>query len=385
MRGSWKVGTFFGIGVYLHFTFLLLLGFLTWLEYQASGSVLQALGTLAFFAAFFLCLVMHEYGHALTARRYGVGTKDITLLPIGGVARLEKMPDKPWQEFMVAIAGPMVNVVIAAVIIAVMSVVYSFNAVWTAITQVSLLSFDNLWLNLARLNILLVVFNMLPAFPMDGGRVVRSLMAMVMPYERATRYASVLGKGMAILFLLEVFGINTIPLLDGTGNIILGFIAVFIWISAGSEARFVDMKARLHDVPVARAMVTNFRTLSPRDTVEWAGELASSSLQQDFPVAEDGKVVGMLFQPTLAAALQRREPYLMVSDVMRTDVPSVNSSDRLDDVFADLIGSRASIIPVTSRGLLVGLLPLERLMGPPPGNGGPGDPAMRQQQPTMSR
>ncbi len=378
MRGSWKIGTFFGIGVHLHFTFLLLLGFLTWVEYTATGSLSQALSTLAFFATFFLCLVMHEYGHALTARRFGVGTRDITLLPIGGVARLEKMPEKPWQEFLVAIAGPMVNVVIAAIIIAVLSIMYPFSEVANALTRGTLLSFDHFWLNMAKLNILLVVFNMLPAFPMDGGRVVRSLMAMVLPYDQATHYASLLGKGMAILFLLEVFGFNTIPLLNGTGNFILGFIAIFVWISAGSESRFVSMKARLQDIPVARAMVTNFRTLSPRDTVEWAAELASSGIQQDFPVAEDGKVVGMLYQPLLQAAVLRQDPYLMVRDVMRTDVPTVNSNDRLEDVFASVLGSQASIIPVTSRDLLVGLLPIERLMTPPPPPG-PDDPRIHQQ------
>jgi Zn-dependent protease/CBS domain-containing protein len=371
LRGSWRIGTFFGIGVYLHFTFLLLLAFLTWAEYQSSGSLATALLTLAFFAAFFLCLIMHEYGHALTARKFGIRTRDITLLPIGGVARLERMPDKPWQEFLVAIAGPMVNVVIAAVLLAGLSIAYSFAAIRPVLMPMSGLGSGNIWLNLAKLNILLVLFNMLPAFPMDGGRVVRSLMAMVLPYERATAYAAILGKIMAVLFGLEVFGLNTIPYLNGESNFILGIIAIFIWIGAGSEARFVTMKSRLHDVPVSRAMVTNFRTLSPRDTIEWVSELAASGLQQDFPVAEEGRVVGMLYQPTLIAAMQRQEPYMKVGDVMLTDVPTVNSTDRLEDVFADVIGSRVSIVPVTNRGLLVGLLPLDRLVRtPPPGSGG---------------
>lgn len=369
MRGSWKIGTFFGIGVYLHFTFLILLAFLTWAEYSASGSLVVALGTLAFFIAFFICLVMHEYGHALTARAFDVNTRDITLLPIGGVARLEKMPDKPWQEFLVAIAGPMVNVVIAGAIILVLGLISSFSQVFDALMPIAWIDTNDFWINLAKLNVLLVIFNMLPAFPMDGGRVARSLMAMVMPYDRATNYAAILGKCMAALFLLEVFGLNVIPFINGSGNFILAFIALFIWMGAGSEARFTAMKTRLQDMPVSRAMVTNFRTLAPRDTVEWAWELANNGLQQDFPVASDGRVVGMLFQPNLIAAYQRREPYLTVSEVMRTDVPSVESADQLEDVFAEVIGSRASIVPVTNRGLLVGLLPLERLMRRPPGSG----------------
>ncbi len=384
MKGSYRIGTFFGIGVYLHFTFLLLLAFLTWADYHTSGSVIEALSSLGFIVALFVCLIMHEYGHALSARRFGIKTKDITLLPIGGVARLERMPDKPWQEFVVAIAGPMVNVVIAILIIGGLSITGSLSEIRSGFLPLTDISASGFWLSLAKINILLILFNMLPAFPMDGGRVVRSLLAMVLPYEKATAFASLLGKIMAVLFVLEVFGINTIPFLDGDGNFILGFIAIFIWMGAASEARYATMKSRLHDIPVSRAMVTNFRTLSPRDTVEWVSELAASGLQQDFPVAEEGRVVGMLFQADLAAGVQRSEPYLKVSDVMRPNVPAVNSTDRLEDVFAQLVSSGFPIIPVVSRELLVGLLPLERLMKAPPRNGN-GQETLRQSMPNRQQ
>ena len=369
MKGSFKIGTFFGIGVYLHFTFLMLLAFITWVEYSSSHSVWVALGSLGFFVALFVCLVMHEYGHALTARRFGIKTKDITLLPIGGVARLEKMPDKPWQEFLVAIAGPMVNVVIAGFIVAGLLIAYPALELWSAFLPLTDMNTPSFWLNLAKINILLVLFNMLPAFPMDGGRVVRSLLAMFLPYEKATDMAAFLGKFMAAMFILEVLGYNTIPFLDGNGNFILGFIAVFVWMGAGSEARYVRMKTRLHDVTVSSAMVTNFRTLSPRDTIEWAGELASSGLQQDFPVADEGRVVGMLFRRDLAAAGLRSEAYLTVGEVMRTDIPAVASTDKLEVVFGPLLSSGLPIIPVTNRGLLVGLLPVERIVRTAPGSG----------------
>lgn len=365
MKGSYRLGTFFGIGVYLHFTFLLLLGFIGWVEYSTSGSIVAALGMLLFLVALFTCLIMHEYGHALTARKFGIKTKDITLLPIGGVARLERMPDKPWQEFLVAIAGPMVNVVIAGIIVVAMSMIYSFEAIRAALTPIMGLT-DSFWVNLAKVNIFLVLFNMLPAFPMDGGRIVRSLLAMVLPYERATSLAATMGKVMAALFLLEVFGFNTIPFIYGNSNILLAFIAVFVWMSAGSESRYVAMRSRLHNVPVARAMVTNFRTLSPRDTVEWVSDLAASGLQQDFPVADEGSVVGMVYRADLLAAATRREPYLTIGDIMRKDVPQVASTDMLEDIFPTVIASRHPIIPVTNRGLLVGLLPIERLAQVPP-------------------
>jgi len=370
VRGSWKIGTFLGIGVYLHFTFLLLLAFITWAEYSASGSAVIALGTLAFFAVFFLCLVMHEYGHALTARRFGVRTRDITLLPIGGVARLERMPDKPWQEFLVAIAGPMVNVVIAAILLAILSLVYPPAQLIHQMRSLTTVDGGGFVLNLIKVNILLVLFNMLPAFPMDGGRVLRSLLAMVLPYDRATQYAALVGKVMAGLFILEVFGFNTIPFIRGDGNFLLGFIAVFIWMGASSEARFALMKTRLHNLTVSRAMVTNFRTLSPRDTVAWVAELAASGLQQDFPVAEDGRVLGMVFHQDIQGGLLRQDPYLKVADIMRTNIPLVSSTDRLEDVFTEIIGSQLSIVPVTNRGLLVGLLPVSRLLTTPRGGGG---------------
>jgi len=370
VKGSFKIGTLFGIGVYLHFTFLLLLAFFAWAELQATGSVVAAAETLLFVGALFLCLVMHEYGHALTARRFGIKTKDITLLPIGGVARLERMPDKPWQELLVAIMGPMVNVVIAILIVGSLSLKYGFGEVAGSLWPLRSID-DSFWMDLARINILLILFNMLPAFPMDGGRVVRSLLAMVLPYERATAVAALLGKGMAVLFFLEALGLNAVPFIHGEHNILLGFIAVFVWIGAGSEARFAMLKSRLHSIPVSQAMVSNFRTLSPRDTVEWAGELAMSGLQHDFPVADEGRVVGMLFKSQLEAALARQEPYLRVSDVMVDQVPTVTSSDMLEDVMTAVIASGLPIVPVTSRGLLVGLLPIERLLTPP----GPGSAA----------
>lgn len=366
MKGSWKIGTFFGIGVYLHVTFLLLIGFFGWAEYRDSGSITDALITLAFLAALFFCLLMHEYGHALTARRFGIATRDITLLPIGGVARLEKMPEKPWQEFLVAIMGPMVNVVVAGIIIGIFSIYYPIAEIKEALLRPRGMGF-NFWLDLARVNIFLVLFNMLPAFPMDGGRVVRSLLATFLPYSRATDIAATLGRITAAGFMLEAFGINAIPFLQGEGNFLLGFIAVFVWIGAGSEARYVRIKSRLNDLTVGGVMVSNFRTLSPRDGMDWVAQVAAAGMQPHFPVAEDGRVVGMLYQPDIAEAARRNEPYLMVRDVMRTEVPTVRSTDKLEDVMATVIGSGYPVIPVISRDLLVGLLPLERIVNPPAG------------------
>lgn len=376
MKTRYKIGVFAGIPVYVHFTFLLLLAFFGWISYGDSGSVGYALLMVVYIITIFSCIVLHEYGHALTAKRFDVKTKDIIVLPIGGVARLERMPDKPWQEFLIAINGPLVNVAIAVIIMGVMSFTHSWATVREQIFPVQAMS-DSFWMNVARINLIWIVFNLLPAFPMDGGRIVRSLLAMFIPYDKATMAAAFLGRVMSALFLLEAVGYNTIPFINGEGNFLLGIIAFFVWMGAGSEARFAMMKTRLHRVPVSRIMVTDFRTLSPRDTAEWAAEIASQGLQQDFPVADQGQVVGMMYHGDLIAGLARREPYLMVGDIMRKDVPTIQSTQYVEEVYTQVIGAGHPIVPVVNRGLLVGLLPIERLLSMPPNPQSAGQPIFR--------
>ena len=229
MKWSWKIGEFAGIGVYMHATFLLLLGWVAFVHWQDSQSLGAVVSGLAFILALFLCVVAHEYGHALTARRYGIKTREITLLPIGGVARLERMPDDPRQELWVALAGPAVNVVIAGALFA-----------WLVVTG-GLVPLDQMAVGrgsfferLMIVNVFLAGFNMLPAFPMDGGRVLRAVLAQRMEYTRATQTAANVGQGMAFLFgFAGLFG-----------NPMLLFIALFVWIGAAQESTAVQMKYR---------------------------------------------------------------------------------------------------------------------------------------------
>ncbi len=224
MKWSWKIGIFAGIAVYMHATFILLLGWIAlshWMQYK---SLLPTLTGVAFIVALFLCVVLHEYGHALTARRFGIATRDITLLPIGGVARLERMPDKPNQELWVALAGPAVNVVLAALLGAYLFLTGHFEPV----NQIGLT--HGVFLErLLFANLFLVGFNLIPAFPMDGGRVLRALLAKRMEYLRATQIAAGVGQGLAFLF--GFVGLFTNPFLV--------FIALFVWIGAAQEAAMV--------------------------------------------------------------------------------------------------------------------------------------------------
>jgi Zn-dependent protease len=219
MRSSLKVASIFGIEVRIHLTFLLFLVWIWFSYYQVAGFAGAVQGVL-FILALFACVLLHEFGHAFAARGFGIETPDITLLPIGGVARLNRIPDKPWQELVVAIAGPLVNVVIAGVLIFVIHTSASLEQLeYLENPRVELLA------KLAAVNVMLVLFNLIPAFPMDGGRVLRALLAMAMPYARATQIAAWIGQGLAVVF--GIFGIF--------GNPLLIFIAFFIFVGAQQE------------------------------------------------------------------------------------------------------------------------------------------------------
>ena len=346
MKWSFKLGRILGIDVYIHFTFLFLLGFIGLSQALAGGGLPAAVNSMIFFLCLFGCVLLHEYGHALMARRYGIPTKDITLLPIGGVARLERMPDKPMQELWVALAGPAVNVVIAAALGAWLTLTNT----WEPISALGVTK-GGLAERLLGVNIFLVLFNLLPAFPMDGGRVLRSLLALRMPYARATRIAARIGQGMAALFgFAGLFG-----------NPMLLLIALFVWIGAGQEAAAVEMKSSFSGVRVSEAMLTDFRTLSPTETVGDAARLLLAGSQQDFPVVENGRVVGVLTHVRLFEALQGRSPDTLVTEVMENEVQTAAPEEELDAALTRVEPGRATMLPVMRNGQLIGLLTAENL------------------------
>jgi Zn-dependent protease len=346
MKWSWKIGTFAGIAVYMHATFLLLLGWIAvshWMQYQ---SLLPTLTGVAFILALFLCVVLHEYGHALTARRFGIATRDITLLPIGGVARLERMPDKPNQELWVALAGPAVNVVLAALLAAYLFLTGHFEPVKNiGLTHglfVERLLFANLFL---------VGFNLIPAFPMDGGRVLRAILAKQMEYTRATRIAAGVGQGLAFVF--GFLGLFTNPFLV--------FVALFVWIGAAQEAALAETRSVLASISAKEAMISDFRTLSPRDELSAAVKLVLGGWQQDLPVVEQGRVVGMLLRSDMVATLANGEVHSTVDRTMRRDFPVASPKEPLQSVFTRLSEAEATTVPIVEGGKLVGVITLENM------------------------
>jgi Zn-dependent protease len=319
-------------------------GYSHWLANRDWGEVLCGI---FFILALFLCVVLHEYGHALTARRYGIKTRDITLYPIGGVARLERMPDKPIEELWVALMGPAVNVVIAVVLFA-----YLFLSGGLVPLSGLTIASGSFLERLMAVNISLVLFNLIPAFPMDGGRVLRALLALRLDYVRATQLAANVGQGMA--FLLGFIGLFSNPFLL--------FIAFFVWIGASQEASMVQMKNSISGIPVTRAMLTDFKTLSPRDTLAQAVGLLLAGSQHDFPVLDaNGDVVGILERDVFIHALSQRGQSVPVVDVMRRNVPSVDSHDMVETAVMRLQESGAKTLPVMHSGQFVGLVNSENI------------------------
>ena len=346
MKWSWKIGTIAGIDVFVHATFLILIAWIGIGSWMEGGSASEVIADLTFIVALFGCIVLHELGHALTARRYSIRTRDITLLPIGGIARLERMPDEPRQELLVALAGPAVNLAIAVVLAAWLNATGAISG----LQGLDVLE-GTFAERLLAVNLLIMVFNLLPAFPMDGGRALRALLATRMDYVAATQIAANIGQAMA-------FGFGLLGLL---GNPFLVFIAFFVWIGAAAEASMVQVRSAIAGIPVARAMLTEFETLLADDSLERAIELTLQTSQKDFPVVERDGLVGLLSQERMFAALERGERSARVGDVCDREVGTADSHDMLEGVLARLEGGGPSTLPVTRLGQLVGLLTLDNV------------------------
>ncbi|HMC57064.1 MAG TPA: site-2 protease family protein [Gemmatimonadaceae bacterium] len=355
MKWSWRLGRIAGIALYVHATFLLLLAWVAISEYQSSRDAAAAARGVIFVLAVFATVVLHELGHALSARRYGIRTRDITLLPIGGVARLERMPKEPKQELIVALAGPAVNVVIAGILY-----------LWLRVTggvppSVDSASLGGAFLErtfaarLLAVNLWLVLFNLIPAFPMDGGRVLRALLAMrSRNYTRATETAARVGRFFALVF--GVLGLFVV------GNPFLVFIALFVWLGAAGEAAAAQTEAVLDGVPIQALMITDVRTLSPGDPLSRVVDLILDGFQQDFPVlGRGGTVEGMLTRAAMLKALAERGEAARVDDVMARDFVQASPRDSAEDALTRLKNCGCHSMPVIEDGQLLGVLTMDNV------------------------
>lgn len=344
MSWSWSIGRMFGIRIKIHVTFVLFVGWIAMSQGILAGDTMRAALSVTLMLLVFLCVLLHELGHALTARRYGVQTRDIILLPIGGVARLERMPEKPIQEMLVALAGPAVNVAIAVALFGIMA------AFRLSMTELSVTG--SVMEALLYINVVIVLFNLIPAFPMDGGRVLRAALAMRMPFEKATRIASYIGQSVAVIFAVIGFF---------TGHIMLMFVAMFVFLAAYEERGVVMRRATLRPLPVTAAMITEFEALDAEDTVGSALGRFGGDEAVDLLVIHDGVPVGRVGGGELAEAARRGDSAQPVGAVMRPDQSFADPGESLEAVVRRMQATGRPAVPVVHRGRMIGLVTVESI------------------------
>jgi Zn-dependent protease len=353
MGGSFRIGRAFGIDVKVHWTFLLLLAFFGFTAYQNSDSLGSALVTVAIIVALFVCVLLHEYGHSLVAQRLGIEIADITILPIGGLARLKSLPEKPWDEVKIAVAGPLVNVVLAPIFFG-MAILLGGRLTAPPDILGGVQSAAQVFVYLGFINVALVVFNLIPAFPMDGGRVLRGLLATRLGPVRATDISSAVGQFFAAAFFL-------IGLLSG--NLLLALVAVFIFFGAGGEAQMVRQREQMRGLSVSDVMGSRRRTetVTPYHTFGQVLDMVIHGYQEDFPVVdEEGNLVGMLTRNEIMTAAHSPDRYASVRDVMKTDFPTISpDADLFTDGARILQESGLRALPVVRAGDLVGMLTMD--------------------------
>jgi stage IV sporulation protein FB len=347
MKWVYTIGRIAGTEIKVHLTFVLFLAWWALLGYREGGPG-GALTAALLLLALFACILLHEFGHILMARRFGVRTPDVILLPIGGVARLERIPDEPRQELLIALAGPAVTAGLALFFYVVLRLtggdaeVSQLNPLAPFLTQ---LLVTNVWL---------LLFNMIPAFPMDGGRVLRALLASRLGLVRGTRVAASLGQALALIG--GFYGIIV-------QNPFLILIAFFVFLGATAEAEAVETRAAGDGLQVSQMMVTNFRTIPVYATLADAVDLLLSGEQREFPVVDNnGRIEGILTRDNLIRGLSKLGAGATVSEAMTPAVPVVLPTLDFRDALERLRSSRLPALPVVDpTGALVGLLTADNI------------------------
>lgn len=348
MKWSIPVGEFRGIKVYIHWTFLLLLTWIGFSSYRVAKSTEQVWLSLGYIISLFACVVLHEFGHALTARRYGIKTKDITLFPMGGMARMEKMPESPGAEFVVAIAGPLVNVVIAGLFFLYMyfsPMLYRLGFPTGAMTAEQFLP------SLFLVNVIMAVFNLIPAFPMDGGRILRALLSLKFERAKATAIAANLGQFIAIGFIL----------LGLFYNIWLVFIGIFIYLGAGAEASQEYVQRDLSAHTVAHLLMTKFTVLKSNDALGAALRALLDSQEREFLVAENEQITGVLTRDEMLAGLSQFGQNVQIGKIMRRDIRFLPPQMPVTEALQIMTALNIPMLPVGYPGQLLGVIDIENI------------------------
>ncbi len=346
MRWSFPVGKVFGIPIRVHYTFLLLLAFIWYAESSIYGPQ-TGLNSVILWLLIFLCVLLHELGHSRVAQSYGLNIVSIVLLPIGGVSQITDIPKDPIKEVNITIAGPIVNFVIAGLLFAVGKLLDPS----LAFSQISLQS-GNILVDLFWANVMLGVFNIIPAYPMDGGRILRGILAMKRDYVEATRLAADVGKLFAIGFI--VFGLFY--------NWWLILIGIFVFSGATSEMATTVITTSLEKLIVSDLMVTDFKTISPEEPMTAVVEKSLHTFQHDFPVVSDGKFVGVLTRSAVIESLHNRLHETKVGEIAKTSFPTISPDETAAEALTAMRTAHVTVAPVEKDGKLLGIITTEKLL-----------------------
>lgn len=350
MKGSFKLGKIAGIGLFIHWTFSILLIFIVYINYKAGQNTTQILWSLFFILSIFVTVLLHELGHALAAKNYNIETKDITLLPIGGLARLDKIPEKPSEELVVAIAGPLVNITLAFFTSLFISIPDNSQELIVQLTGG--INRSNFLLNFFLVNLWLALFNLIPAFPMDGGRVLRALLSFKLKRNVATKIAARIGQFLAMGFIF--LGFFTNPFL-----IIIG---VFVIMSAQIEANFTESKYMLKGFKVRDIVMKQFITIESNETLARAVELLLDSQTKEFLVTENNKPVGTLNRDEIINALSKKADVVFINSIMNRNLIFLQADSFLEDIFELIYKNKSSLMLVIDNDQIIGTLDLENLL-----------------------
>lgn len=349
MKGSFKLGNIAGIGIFMHWTFVLLIVYIVFSNYRLGHNAEQILWAVLFILSIFVTVFLHELGHALAAKRYNIKTKDITILPIGGLARLDKIPEKPKEELVVAIAGPAVNLVLAAITYLFISIpeVDALNVQLTGG-----INSGNFFLNFFVVNIWLAVFNMIPAFPMDGGRVLRALLSMKLERHIATSIAAGIGQLLALVFVFLGF----------YSNPFLIFIGIFIMLGAQAETEYTQAKYMLKGYKVKDALMRQYQTIDSSETIKAAVEILLNGQYKNFLVLENNKPKGTLSRDEIIIALTGKGENESIVNVMNKNLIFLNADSPLEDAYQKALEEKSILMPVLENDRLIGTLDTENIL-----------------------
>jgi Zn-dependent protease len=350
MKGSLKLGKIAGIGIFIHWTFSLLLLFIIFINYRTGYSALQTAWSVLFILVVFVTVLLHELGHALVAKNYHIKTKDITLLPIGGLAQLERIPEKPIEELLVSIAGPLVNLTLALLTGFFISVPETAETLLAELSKG--INANNFFLNFFLVNIWLAIFNLIPAFPMDGGRVLRAILSFRFKRNVATKIAARTGQLLAVGFIILGF----------ISNPFLIFIGLFVIVGAQIETEHAEAKYVLKNYKVRDVVMTQYQTIDADEKVEKAIAMLLDSQNKSFLVTENKEAVGTLHRDEIITALALKKENETIKEIMNKNLIFLDVDALLEDVFEKIYENKLTLMLVTENDKIIGTLDTENIL-----------------------